>query len=252
MRKVLVVDDEPYMLEGWRTMIEWGTYGFELCAAVSGGEEALAAVASMQPDLVFTDIRMPGIDGLELIRTMREKLRSTSRIVIMSGYSEFEYVRLAMPYKIDRYLLKPLIPEEIHGLLIELTTDASTRPLSVGGSTKEENEGAAHHEGAVVRVIAYLQTHYRTNIRIIELAQYVGHHPVYLGQLFKKETGYSVREYIHQLRTAEAKRLLRETDLKIAAIAEMLGYHDPEAFGEKFKALTAISPSEYRNGARLY
>ncbi len=252
MRKVLVVDDEPYMLEGWQTMIEWSTYGFELCAAVSGGEEALAAVASMKPDLVFTDIRMPGIDGLELIRTMREKLRSTSRIVIMSGYSEFDYVRLAMPYKIDRYLLKPLIPEEIHGLLIELTTDAATRPLSVAGAAIDKHESVAKHEGAVVRAIAYLQTHYRTNIRIAELAQFVGHNPVYLGQLFKKETGYSVRDYIHRLRIAEAKRLLRQTDLKIAAIAEMLGYHDADAFGEKFKALTAASPSEYRNGARLY
>jgi two-component system, response regulator YesN len=82
MRKVLVVDDEPYMLQGWRTMVEWNTYGFELCAAVPGGEQALALIESMQPDLVFTDIRMPGIDGLELIRKMRGKLRSTSRIVI--------------------------------------------------------------------------------------------------------------------------------------------------------------------------
>jgi two-component system, response regulator YesN len=252
MRKVLVVDDEPYMLEGWRTMVEWSTYGFELCAAVSGGEEALAAVESMQPDLVFTDIRMPGIDGLELIRTMREKLRSTSRIVIMSGYSEFDYVRMAMPYKIERYLLKPLIPEEIHSLLIELTTDASTRPMSACGSPKDENGTAAQYEGAVVRVIAYLQAHFRTSVRITDLAQVVGHHPVYLGQLFKKETGYSVREYIHRLRMAEAKRLLRQTDLKITVIADMLGYHDAEAFGEKFKAFTASSPSEYRTGARLY
>src|SRR5690606_1981280 len=120
-----------------------------------------------------------------------------SRIVIMSGYSEFEYVRMSMPYKIERYLLKPLIPEEIHSLLIELTTEESTSLESGRSSSTDAIATAAHDEGAVARVIAYLQTHYRKNIRITELAQFIGHHPVYLGQLFKKETGYSVREYIH-------------------------------------------------------
>jgi Response regulator containing CheY-like receiver domain and AraC-type DNA-binding domain len=251
LRKVLVIDDEPYMLEGWKTMIDWNAYGFELCAAASDGEEALKIAAAARPDLVFTDIRMPGIDGIDLIRKLREEPLPGSgyrpKIVIMSGYPEFDYVKRAMPYKIERYMLKPLIPDEIHGLLSELAAGLA-EPVTDGAA----NAGgtAESYDGAVGRVIEYAKEHYRETIRITRLARLVGHHPAYLGHLFKQKTGYSVQEYVHRLRVAEARELLRRTDHKIAFIAKRLGYHDPDAFTEKFKAMVGVTPSEYRSGVR--
>ncbi len=245
----MVVDDEPRMLEGWKTMIKWNAYGYELCAAASDGEEALKMAAAVQPDLIFTDIRMPGIDGLDLIRKLRERRHPgpAPRIVIMSGYPEFEYVKRAMPYKIERYMLKPLIPEEIHGLLSEL---AACRHVPGPGAHADVEAAGEFHGGAVGRVIAYVKEHYRETIRISDLARLVGHHPVYLGQLFKQKTGYSIREYVHRLRIAEARRLLRQTDMKVASIAKQLGYQDAEAFVEKFKAMVSMPPSVYRSNER--
>jgi len=251
MRKVLVVDDEPYMLEGWKTMIDWNAYGFELCAAASDGEEALKLADATQPDLVFTDIRMPGIDGIDLIRKLREMRHPGSgggpKIVIMSGYPVFDYVRRAMPYKIERYMLKPLIPEEIHGLLSEL---AASREAPGADAAADAGGTAEPPGGAVGRVIEYVKEHYRETIRISRLARLVGHHPVYLGRLFKQKTGYSIPEYVHRLRIAEARKLLRRTNHKIAYIAQQLGYHDPDAFTGKFKAMVGVTPSEYRSGVR--
>jgi len=245
LRKVLVVDDEPYMLEGWRTMIDWNAYGYELCAVASDGEEALRLADESGPDLVFTDIRMPGVDGLDLIRRLREKRppgsRTAPKIVIMSGYPSFDYVKRAMPYRIERYMLKPLIPEEIHGLLSE---------LSAGRTEPDADLPEEARAGTVGRVIELLKAHYRETVRISCIARLVGHHPVYLGQLFKQKTGYTVQEYVHRLRVAEARDLLRRTDDKIAFIAKRLGYHDPEAFTEKFKAIVGVTPSEYRSGVR--
>ena len=99
-------------------------------------------------------------------------------------------------------------------------------------------------------MIEYVKEHYRETIRISRLARLVGHHPVYLGQLFKQKTGYSIPEYVHRLRIAEARKLLRRTNHKIAYIAQQLGYHDPDAFTGKFKAMVGVTPSEYRSGVR--
>jgi Response regulator containing CheY-like receiver domain and AraC-type DNA-binding domain len=251
LRKVLVIDDEPYMLEGWKTMIDWNAYGYELCAAASNGEEALKIAAATRPDLVFTDIRMPGIDGIDLIRKLREEQPAGSgyrpKIVIMSGYPEFDYVKRAMPYKIERYMLKPLIPDEIHGLLSELAAGMAA-PVTDGAA--DDGGTADEHGGAVGRVIEYVKGHYRETIRISRLARLVGHHPAYLGYLFKQKTGYSIQEYVHRLRIAEARKLLRRTDHKIAFIAKQLGYRDPDVFTEKFKAMVGMTPSDYRSGVR--
>lgn len=117
MYRAFVVDDEPHMLEGWRTMIDWDACGFELVGTACDGEDALAEIKKRPPDLLVTDIRMPVVDGLELIRAVREMYGSDIKCVIVSGYSQFEYARQAIRYGVGHYLLKPLVSEEVHGLL---------------------------------------------------------------------------------------------------------------------------------------
>lgn len=73
MYKVLVVDDEPLMLEGWKTMVDWESCGYELCGTATDGEEALASIRAYDPELVITDIRMPVLDGLGLIQAMKDR-----------------------------------------------------------------------------------------------------------------------------------------------------------------------------------
>lgn len=120
MYKVIVADDEPLMLEGWKTMIDWNKFGYELCGAASDGDEALELVERIGPDLLLTDIRMPGLGGLELIRELRERRSLPMKSVIVSGYAEFDYARQAMRFGVDRYVLKPIVSEEIHELLQDL------------------------------------------------------------------------------------------------------------------------------------
>ncbi|PYG89179.1 two-component system response regulator YesN [Ruminiclostridium sufflavum DSM 19573] len=123
MLKVLLVDDEPYMLEGLRVMIDWKSYGFNICGEASNGEDALEIIKMSDPDLIITDIRMPRMDGLELIRTACEKLRSTAKFVILSGYDDFNYAKQAMMYKIKNYLLKPLDDDELRDVVSKLSAE---------------------------------------------------------------------------------------------------------------------------------
>lgn len=149
MYKVIVADDEPLMLEGWKTMIEWNKFGYELCGAASDGEEALELVERIGPDLLLTDIRMPGLGGLELIRELSERRNLPLKSVIVSGYAEFDYARQAMRFGVDRYVLKPIVSEEIHELLQDLKL-----PLD---SVLEARRSAAElHDAAVQACISRL------------------------------------------------------------------------------------------------
>lgn len=110
--KVLLVDDEPAALEGMQLWINWEELGFEVCGTSSNGAEALEKMEELQPDLVVTDVRMPAMDGLEMIEAWQKQHTRQVSFVIVSGYSEFQYAQKALRFGITRYLLKP-IDEEI-------------------------------------------------------------------------------------------------------------------------------------------
>ncbi|WP_322924240.1 response regulator [Paenibacillus campi] len=120
MYSVIVVDDEPMMLEGWQTMVDWEAYGFKLCGMATDGQEGLELARRLRPELLITDISMPVLDGIGLIKALREEPDVSMRTIIVSGYSEFDYVRQALQCEVDHYLLKPVLGEEMHELLAEL------------------------------------------------------------------------------------------------------------------------------------
>lgn len=117
MMKVLLVDDEPWILEGLRTMIEWGKYGFEVCGEALNGPDALELILELKPELVLTDINMPVINGLELIAQLNERMAKPPKFVILSGYDDFKYARAALRQRVNEYLLKPIDDDEIEALL---------------------------------------------------------------------------------------------------------------------------------------
>jgi len=112
MYKVMIVDDEPAIREGMTTLIDWETYGFTVCGTAANGREALAKAEELKPDLLLVDIRMPGMNGLELIERIRES-NDQCHFLILSGYSDFEYARRAIGFRVDGYLLKPVNEDEL-------------------------------------------------------------------------------------------------------------------------------------------
>lgn len=120
MLQVLLVDDEPWVLEGLRTMVNWEKHGFRVCGEALDGPGALAMIEELRPELVFTDIRMPAVTGLELIERSRQTLKRPPEFVILSGYDDFNYALTAMRQRAVDYLLKPIDEEEIEALLAKL------------------------------------------------------------------------------------------------------------------------------------
>ncbi len=111
MLKVFLVEDELIVRESICQMVHWTKYGFELCGEAGDGEMALPMIRKQKPDVVITDIRMPFMDGLELSRMIRRELPDT-KIIIISGYDDFEYAQTAISIGIEQYLLKPVSRQE--------------------------------------------------------------------------------------------------------------------------------------------
>ena len=114
--RILLVDDEEEVRKGIIRKMEWEKLGFEVAGDAENGEEALEKVEQLQPDVVITDIRMPYMDGLTLTRRIREKYPSI-RVLIFSGYDDFEYAQQAIKLHVTEYILKPVNVEELSEIL---------------------------------------------------------------------------------------------------------------------------------------
>lgn len=112
MTKVVIFDDEEIVLDGVQTIIDWERWGLTLMGTATNGIDALEIVKKQKPDIIFTDIRMPGLDGLELIEEIN-RIAPTTQCVIMSGFNEIEYYKKAIQFDVVDYLEKPITVERI-------------------------------------------------------------------------------------------------------------------------------------------
>lgn len=113
MKKAILVDDEYFTRKGLLGLIPWEEHGYEIIGEAEDGEEALELIERLAPDLVITDIRMPVLDGLELIQTVRERAGKATKFIIISGYGDFKYAQQAVRFGVQDYLLKPIDETEL-------------------------------------------------------------------------------------------------------------------------------------------
>ncbi len=119
MYKIMIVDDEDEVREGVKRLTNWERCGFELVGDFSNGRDALEAVERLHPDVVITDINMPYMDGLELTALISGMYREL-KIVILTGYEDFEYAKQAIKLKVNEYLLKPINLQEFTDFLCKM------------------------------------------------------------------------------------------------------------------------------------
>ena len=119
MLRVVLADDENKVILLMQKLIDWNTLGYEIVGTANDGLRALELVREKQPDLLITDVRMPGCDGIELIQRAKA-LQPKLHFIVISGYRKFEYAQNALKYGVEDYLLKPLKQEELTGILLRL------------------------------------------------------------------------------------------------------------------------------------
>lgn len=236
MLTVYIADDEVWILKGLKKQIEKSGLPFKVVGEAADGLTAKKDIMRFQPDVLFTDIRMPSMDGLELLQSIYEAGLHT-KVVIISGYAEFEYARRSIRYGAYEYLLKPIEPENLHEILKKLQKEIGKQ------GTEEETEIGATLEQ---KILTELKEHYTENISLSSLAEKYSVSQSGLSMMIKSKLGISFSEYITAKRMNKAKELLEDETKSITEVAEAVGYHDYYYFTKVFKKTQGISPSKYR------
>ncbi len=237
MLRVFLADDEPWILISMKKIIDWSAEGFVICGEATDGVKAWERIQNLKPDVVITDIKMPEVDGLELIKRIREVGLDTD-VVILSGYSDFQYARTAIRYDCSDYLIKPVDEEE----LLEIM-----RKIAQKHDPEEETgeEGYASENSIIHSMLAIMREEYKTVSQQM-LADEFHMSVSAVSNLFKKNTGRSYSDHLLEIRVEKAEQLLRTTNDSIEQIAEEVGYNDYFYFMKIFKKATGMSASKYR------
>ncbi|MBB3112125.1 two-component system response regulator YesN [Paenibacillus phyllosphaerae] len=245
MFKLMIVDDEPIILAGIRDMIESQNTPFTKIVTAQDGFEALEKLDYFYPDLIITDIQMPEMDGLEFIRHAKSKLET--RFIILSGYDVFEYARKAIHLQVVEYLLKPINEQELNDLLKRMAIDIMASSQQEESKAASENPSEGSYSEHVKMLLTYIHSNYRKDISLSDAAAYLKLHPVYTGQLFKKETGKTFVHYIHSIRMKKAKELLADKNaISLEKIAACVGYENRRTFYKVFNKYVGLTPGQYR------
>ena len=393
MRKVLIVDDELLARRMLKESIVWEEYGYCVAWEAQNGKEGLETAVHRRPDVIFVDIKMPLMDGLEMVKQLNS-LGVSSKIVMLTCYDDFSYVREAMRYGAVDYLLKHTFEQEdlaallgriekllrkeeanlesmnllkgdvlnkiirktitrsdvrsyvdtgilpsadpkymvlyiklqkeladeeadqfgrtlkksleertdpgtITDIFISRIREKETYTVLVCGDDSSISEiknqlrtavaefskrmqgtemgwmtGITYHlyyrwedlgealreardvvqvEGEylkcsskVLMAIEYIRNNYSRQISLEDIAEYAGISRIYLSQLFKKETGKNIRDYLAEYRLSKAKELLLTSNLKIYTISELCGFGSAQYFNRIFKKMTGFSPYQFK------
>jgi len=247
MIRAIVVDDEPAALERYAAYVGDYGKGFTVAAACRSAADAFAAALREKPDLLFADIRMPGEDGLSLLRRLRES-GWTGLAVVISGYDDFAYAQAAIRLGAFDFILKPVFPEDMRAVLDR--TFERLRPRRTRSSPADPRAGGEELPAPVRKVIAFIESRYDARFTLDEAARAAGVSTTWISSTFKRIYGCSPMEYARRYRTEKAAELLTGTDLPIKAIAEALAFPDLPTFSKLFRKISGVSPGAYRRTSR--
>jgi two-component system response regulator YesN len=273
--KVIIIDDNRVIRDAIVRLIDWEVLGCTVVSDASNGIEGEKKVMELKPDIIITDIKMPGFNGLEMARRIAPLLPGTKFIVI-TGYQNFDYAQSAIKIGVCDFILKPIKMTELFkslkNVVVELERENSTALkiqemskenldlytqlnetlLSArrepGSSSPKERDPSANkgHSLLIRSVIEYIHGNYGSELSLNTLAKKFWVNPSYLSALIKKETGENFIDLLTKIRLEEAKKLLKDPRLKINEVSQMVGYSDYTYFYQVFKKHESISPKEYK------
>ena len=230
--KILVVDDDCLICENVKSKLQRiGLAGLACPTAVSVVDAKLLLQTDSPPDILITDLNMPGLSGFTLIKYVKEHYPDVI-IYVLSGYDDYQLVRQAFLSGADDYLLKPVDVEELREKLSH--TSQTVKIESVAKDFQFES------------VLAFIDENISRDITMDEAAANIAISYNYFSRRFKELTGYSFPEYVNRRRIELSKAYLRDPSLKIADIAYKIGYHSPSTFSRAFKKYEDCYPTDYR------
>ena len=237
----MIVDDEDIIVSGLVKVMPWAKYGCEVAATASDGLAAQAVLREKRPDILFTDICMPGADGLALLAAVRSEFPDM-QVTILSGFPDFEYAQRAIGLGVVRYVLKPSKMHELEEALAVMVENLGGAPAS-GAVQSAENA----HNFIIKKAVQYIEQHYAEKLTLPDVADKVYVSQWHLSKLIAKNTGQSFSDLLNGVRIAKAKQLLADPALKVWEVSDAVGFADVTHFSRIQKKMENMSANEYRN-----
>lgn len=251
MTKIVVIDDETVVRSGIVMETDWASISCEVVGEAANGVEGLEVIEKYRPDIVICDIRMPIMDGLEMLKRLRESGNSTY-VIYLSAYNDFEYAREALKFGANDYILKPFSEGELEEAITKIKKKITQKQET--GEKEHEADVLSHaalSKGDKSKYVAAALDYVAENLSdpdmsIRTIAESIEISESHLSHVFKKETDYTVNAYITRYRMRTAMKLLKDQKLKVYEVAEKVGYRDIAYFSSTFKKITGVNPSEYQ------
>lgn len=245
MYRVVLIDDENIIVEGLRRVVRWADYNCQVVGTACDAEEGTRLIRELHPDILFTDIRMPGRDGLSMVAALRSEYPDM-QVAILTGYRDFAYAQEAIRLGVTRFLLKPSKMEEIKEALTVMTQRLDKQP------TIQEEEEQSQTAGSFIvnQALSFMEKNYSQKLTLQAVADCCYVSQWHLSKLLNRYAEKSFYDILNAIRIQKAKELLADPKLKIGEIGEMVGYADTAHFARTFKKLEGMSANEYRNTIR--
>ena len=256
MYRIVVVEDEEIVRKGLVITTDWESYDCQVIGEAKNGGEGLSLITKLKPDIVITDIRMPVMDGLQMIEKVYETYMPVT--IMITAFNEFEYAKKGIDLSVSDYLLKPFDDAQLDKALKRAIEKVNNNILLC--SVNKDTDKAALMEEIdkklrltvnskhinIIKAIEYIKENYMKEINILSTSEYLKVSESYLSHLFKKETGYTFVELLTLTRLKKACKLLKDPQARISEVAYMVGYRDQRYFGNIFKKHFGVTPNYYK------
>lgn len=259
MISVMIFDDEPIIRKGLVSLIEWEKLKCEVIYTGGNGEEAKENIDKLMPNIIITDVKMPGMNGIELAEYVYNNYPKT-KVIILTAYANLSYAKNAIEYGVLDFIEKTDPIEKIEKAVIkavkiinyesyyivnkDIHLEKNNEPDKLLNSEKNNND--KYDNSIVEKAVIYIYENYNKNITLGDIASNLHVNSSYLSRLFSVNTGTTIVDTINTIRINKAKGLLTTTNMKIYEIALAVGIEETTYFSYVFKKYVGHSPKEYK------
>lgn len=255
--KILVVEDEYIIRKGMINTIDWLSMDCKIIGEGINGREGLKLIEEFAPDLVITDIRMPVMDGLEMLKTAEEAGLKFEKIILTS-YGEFKYAQEGIKLGVADYILKPideeLLEKAVKKVKEKIEKENTLRDVENITKTKEDIEffspriylGKDSDKNRYVeKTLEKILNCYSEKLNIKDIADELDISVSYLSRKIKDVTGETFLDILNKYRVQKSLRLLLTKEYKIYEVSDMVGFTDYKHFCNVFKKYLDTAPGDF-------
>lgn len=255
MFKILIVEDEDLIRKGLVYTFDWLSYDCVVVGEAFNGQVAIPLINEQNPDIVITDIKMPIMDGLEMLAQLKHRSFET---IIITGHAEFSYAKKAIALDVSEFLLKPIDHSELGHVIEKIISKIEQKKMmaTIQNKVKDYRDikvmnleyyyNKSHYTSRYTpKVLEYVSANYNHKMSIDDIADDLEVSSAYLSKKFKEDTKHTFNDFLNKYRIQKALEYMYDSNLKIYEIAEMVGYSEYKYFSQVFKNYMNYSPTEF-------